>query len=216
VLPLHFADGFDQRGLGLLYMGMSVAVAFAAGAAARYAPRLMVVLSTVLVSVGLGLAAATPAPSYWIVALLVAGVGVGIGTTGSTGVLLETVPPERIVTAVIVWSQIGIAGYLVGPLVGGCRDPDPRLLGDGGDSARGRSGDRGNAGLASRSQPGRPASSAAVCRFRPSRAALTKALIPTPRITRSRSIWNVTTRRALWLVAEMSPNPTVEKIVTAR
>jgi len=119
VLPLHFADGFDQRGLGLLYMAMSVAVAFAAGAAARYAPRLMVVLSTVLVSIGLGFAAATAAPSYWIVALLVAGVGIGIGTTGSTGVLLETVPPERIVTAVIVWSEIGIAGYLVGPLVGG-------------------------------------------------------------------------------------------------
>ena len=119
VLPLHFAAGFDQRGLGLLYMAMSVAVAFAAGAAARYTPRLMVVLSTVLVSVGLGFAAATPAPSYWIVALLVAGVGIGIGTTGSTGVLLETVPSERIVTAIIVWSEIGIAGYLVGPLVGG-------------------------------------------------------------------------------------------------
>ena len=100
-------------------MAMSVVVAIAAGAAARHAPRLMVVLSTVLVSVGLGFAAATPVPSYWIVALLVAGVGIGIGTTGSTGVLLETVPSARIVTALIVWSEIGIAGYLVGPLAGG-------------------------------------------------------------------------------------------------
>jgi MFS family permease len=29
------------------------------------------------------------------------------------------VPTERIVTAMMVWSQIGIAGYLVGPLAGG-------------------------------------------------------------------------------------------------
>ena len=33
--------------------------------------------------------------------------------------LLEVVPPERIVTAMIVWSQIGIAGYLVGPVAAG-------------------------------------------------------------------------------------------------
>ena len=59
----------------------------------------------------------------------------------------------------------------------------------------------------------RPASSVAEGRFRPRRAALTNALIPTPRITRSRSIWKVTTRRALWLVAEMSPNPTVLGVI---
>jgi MFS family permease len=29
------------------------------------------------------------------------------------------VPVERIVTAMVVWSQIGIIGYLLGPLVGG-------------------------------------------------------------------------------------------------
>jgi hypothetical protein len=39
---------------------------------------------------------------------------------------------------------------------------------------------------------------------------------PPPRITGSRSIWNVTTRWALWLVTEMSPNTMVEKIVTAK
>jgi len=147
VLPLHFADGFDQRGLGLLYMAMSVAVAFAAGAAARYRPRLMVVLSTVLVSIGLGFAAATPAPSYWIVALLVAGVGIGIGTTGSTGC-----PPRDRPTRtdrhghhrVVRDRDRRVSGW---PAGGGCHDPDPRLLGVGADSARGRSGDRGNAGL---------------------------------------------------------------------
>jgi MFS family permease len=34
-------------------------------------------------------------------------------------VLLEAVAPERIVTAMVLWSAIGIAGYLAGPAVGG-------------------------------------------------------------------------------------------------
>ena len=50
---------------------------------------------------------------------LIAGVGVGMGNTGSTGVLLEAVPSERIVTAMVVWSELGILGYLAGPLLGG-------------------------------------------------------------------------------------------------
>lgn len=33
--------------------------------------------------------------------------------------LVDAVPVERIVAAMVVWSQIGIAGYLVGPLLGG-------------------------------------------------------------------------------------------------
>jgi MFS family permease len=55
----------------------------------------------------------------WIVCLALAGIGFGLADTGSVGILLETVGAERIVTAMIVWSQIGIAGYLVGPLAGG-------------------------------------------------------------------------------------------------
>lgn len=119
VLPLHFDSGVDQRGLGLLYVGMSIVVAAAAALAARHAPRAMVVLCAVLVAVGLGAAGATGAPLHWVVALSVAGAGIGAGTTGSTGVLLDAVPPERIVTALIVWSEIGIAGYLAGPIAGG-------------------------------------------------------------------------------------------------
>jgi len=41
------------------------------------------------------------------------------GYTGSAGVLLEAVGTERIVTAMVVWSQAGIVGYLLGPLAGG-------------------------------------------------------------------------------------------------
>jgi MFS family permease len=119
VLPLHFATGIGQQGLGVLYMGLSFVVAASAAGAARFAPRTMVVASTILVSIGLGFAGATSLPIQWIASLMVTGVGIGVGTTGSSGVLLETVPSERIVTALIVWSEIGIAGYLVGPLAGG-------------------------------------------------------------------------------------------------
>ena len=53
------------------------------------------------------------------IALLLAGVGIGLGNTGSLGLLVEAVPVERIVTAMVVWSQVGIIGYLLGPLAGG-------------------------------------------------------------------------------------------------
>jgi uncharacterized protein with GYD domain len=43
-----------------------------------------------------------------------AAVGIGIGNTGSIGVLVEAVPADRIVTAMVIWSQVGIAGYLLG------------------------------------------------------------------------------------------------------
>jgi uncharacterized protein with GYD domain len=48
-----------------------------------------------------------------------AAVGIGIGNTGSIGVLVEAVPADRIVTAMVIWSQVGIAGYLLGPFLGG-------------------------------------------------------------------------------------------------
>ena len=76
-------------------------------------------MSLVCVVIGIGLAGASDAVQVWIVALVVAGIGIGAGNTGAIGVLLETVSSERIVTAMVVWSQIGIAGYLAGPLAGG-------------------------------------------------------------------------------------------------
>jgi hypothetical protein len=41
-------------------------------------------------------------------------------------------------------------------------------------------------------------------------------LIPSPRITRSAIICPVTTRRAVWDLAVMSPKPTVENTVTVK
>ncbi|MGH2528283.1 MAG: hypothetical protein ACRDH0_02925, partial [Actinomycetota bacterium] len=76
-------------------------------------------VSLVCVVIGIGVAGASDAVEVWIVSLVVAGVGIGAGNTGAIGVLLETVSSKRIVTAMVVWSQIGIVGYLAGPLAGG-------------------------------------------------------------------------------------------------
>jgi hypothetical protein len=54
----------------------------------------------------------------WLVALAAVGLGAGATETGSTGILLESVPTTRIVTAMVVWSQIGMIGYLVAPAIG--------------------------------------------------------------------------------------------------
>ncbi len=119
VLPLHFGERLEQAEIGALYVGMSIVVDGAAALASRFGPLPMVIGSTALVTAGLGLAGMTSSPLAWIAALLVAGVGVGVGNTGSMGMLLEAVPSERIVTAIVVWSEFGIIGYLAGPLVGG-------------------------------------------------------------------------------------------------
>jgi MFS family permease len=50
---------------------------------------------------------------------MLAAIGIGLANTGSLGLLIEAVPVERIVTAMVIWSQIGILGYLLGPLAGG-------------------------------------------------------------------------------------------------
>jgi MFS family permease len=55
----------------------------------------------------------------WLLAVLLAAIGIGLANTGSLGLLVEAVPVERIVTAMVVWSQVGIVGYLLGPLAGG-------------------------------------------------------------------------------------------------
>jgi MFS family permease len=119
VLPLHFADRLGQVQIGALFVGTAAAVAVAAIAAARFAPRRALAVSLVCVVIGIGVAAASDAVKVWIVSLVVTGVGIGAGNTGAIGVLLKTVSSERIVTAMVVWSQIGIAGYLAGPLAGG-------------------------------------------------------------------------------------------------
>jgi MFS family permease len=119
VLPLHLAARLEQTEIGVAYACVSVVVTATSTAAARYAPTRNLVAALVLVTAGVAVAGATSGIALWIAALLIAGTGIGLGNTGSIGLLLAAVPVERIVTAMIAWSQIGILGYLLGPVAGG-------------------------------------------------------------------------------------------------
>jgi MFS family permease len=119
VLPLHLSSQLSQSGIGALYAAMSVVVAIASTFAARLRPRHALVAALALIVLGIAVACAGHQVPMWAFALAVAGVGIGLANTGSIGVLLEGVPTERIVTAMVVWSQVGIVGYFIGPLAGG-------------------------------------------------------------------------------------------------
>ena len=119
VLPLHLGTHLSQTEIGTLYVGMSLVVAASAAAAGSLRPVTILVASTVLVVAGLGVVGATSSVPVWIAALTVAGVGVGAANTGSLGVLIGAVEPHRIVTALVIWSQLAMIGYLLGPLGGG-------------------------------------------------------------------------------------------------
>jgi MFS family permease len=119
VLPLHFAERLSQAQIGAMYVGISVVVATSAAAAGGRRPRPLVLAAMVLAVAGITLAGIATDVPIWLLALMLAAVGIGLANTGSLGLLVEAVPVERIVTAMVVWSQIGILGYLLGPLVGG-------------------------------------------------------------------------------------------------
>jgi MFS family permease len=119
VLPLHFAERLGQAQIGALYVGASLIVAVSAAASGGMRPQPLVFGAVLLSVAGISLAGMAADVPLWLVALLLAAVGIGLGNTGSLGLLVEAVPVERIVTAMVVWSQIGIVGYLLGPLAGG-------------------------------------------------------------------------------------------------
>jgi MFS family permease len=119
VLPLHFAERLTQAEIGALYVGIALVVTTSAAAAGSRPPRAMIFGSVFLAVAGIALAGAVAEIPLWLLALLLAAIGIGIGNTGSLGVLVESVKVERIVTAMVVWSQLGIVGYLLGPLLGG-------------------------------------------------------------------------------------------------
>ena len=118
-LPLHLAERLTQAEIGALYVGLAIVVAASAAAAGAQRPRSMVFGSVFLAVAGIAVAGAVTQVPLWVLGLALAALGVGIGSTGSLGILVEAVNVKRIVTAMVVWSQIGIAGYLVGPLAGG-------------------------------------------------------------------------------------------------
>jgi MFS family permease len=119
VLPLHFAERLGQAQIGALYVGASLVVALTAGASGGMRPRPLVLAAVVLAVAGIALAGLAVSVPLWLVAVALAALGIGLGNTGSLGLLVKAVPVERIVTAMVVWSQVGIIGYLVGSLAGG-------------------------------------------------------------------------------------------------
>jgi MFS family permease len=118
-LPLHFAERLEQGEIAALYVVGALVLGASAVAAGRGAPRPMLVLATVVVTLGIALAGLTETVPWWIAAVVLVGIGLGIGETGALGILLETVGPERIVLAMVVWSQVWAVGYLAGPAAAG-------------------------------------------------------------------------------------------------
>jgi MFS family permease len=119
VLPLHLAERMTQAQIGALYVGASLVVAASATAAAGARPRPLVFVAVFLAVTGISLAGIATEIPIWLLALLLAATGIGLANTGSLGLLVESVPVDRIVSAMVVWSQVGIVGYLLGPLAGG-------------------------------------------------------------------------------------------------
>jgi MFS family permease len=119
VLPLHLAERLSQAQIAAFYVGASLVVALSATAAGGVRPRPLVFAAVLLAVAGTSLAGLAADVPLWLVSFLLAAVGIGMANTGSLGMLVEAVPVERIVTAMVVWSQVGIVGYLLGPLAGG-------------------------------------------------------------------------------------------------
>ena len=119
VLPLHFATALSQPQIAGLFVGTSLVVAVSAAGAGALRPRPLLPVSLALVVAGLALAGAGGSIAFWLPALCLAGLGIGLGETAATGILLEEVGTSRIVMAMVVWSQLGLVGYLAGPLAGG-------------------------------------------------------------------------------------------------
>jgi MFS family permease len=119
VLPLHLAERLSQAQIGALYVGASLVVALSATASGGRPPRPLVFAAVFLTVAGISLAGVATGVPLWLLAVLLAAIGIGLANTGSLGLLVEAVPVDRIVTAMVVWSQVGILGYLLGPLAGG-------------------------------------------------------------------------------------------------
>jgi MFS family permease len=119
VLPLHLAERLSQAQIGTFYVGASLVVALTGAAAGGRRPRPLVFASLPLAVAGITLAGLGTTVPLWVLAMLLAASGIGLANTGSLGMLIAAVPVERTVSAMVVWSQVGIAGYLLGPLAGG-------------------------------------------------------------------------------------------------
>ena len=118
-LTLHLGELLGQGELAALYVAAAIVTGVAAVAAGSLAPRPLVGVGAVLLAAGIAFAGATNDVVLWLPAVALAALGIGLGECGALGVLLEAVGTARIVTALVVWSQVWSLGYLAGPVVGG-------------------------------------------------------------------------------------------------
>jgi MFS family permease len=118
-LPLHFGTELSQAAIAALYVGSALVAAVAAVVAGRTQPRATLAVTVSVLALGIALAGAVETVPLWLLAVGLAGIGIGAGETAAFGVLLESTGPERIVTAMVVWSQIWSVGYLVAPVGAG-------------------------------------------------------------------------------------------------
>jgi MFS family permease len=118
-IPLHFAEQLSQARIAGLYVVSALVSSAAATLSGRGAPRPVLAAATVVMTLSIALAGMTTTVGVWVLVAVLAGVGLGAGEAGSLGVLLESIGVERIVLAMVVWSQVWAIGYLVGPAIGG-------------------------------------------------------------------------------------------------
>lgn len=118
-LPLHFAEELSQLAIAGLYVAAAVVVAASAVAAGMAEPRATLAATAVVLTVGISLAGASDGVAVWLVAVTLAGIGLGAGEAAALGILLATTGTQRIVTAMVVWSQVWAIGYLAAPVGAG-------------------------------------------------------------------------------------------------
>ena len=118
-IPLHFAEQLSQAQIAGLYVLAALVSSASATLAGRASPRPVLAAATVIMTLAIALGGATETVGLWVLVAVLLGVGLGTGEAGSLGVLLESIGVDRIVLAMVVWSQVWAIGYLVGPAIGG-------------------------------------------------------------------------------------------------
>lgn len=118
-MPLHFGAELAQAEIAAFYMAISLGIAASAAAAGRVRPGWALAAGSVALVAGLAIAGAVGTVPLWLVAGALLALGFGAGETGALGILLGAAGTERIVVAMVVWSQLWAVGYLVGPVVAG-------------------------------------------------------------------------------------------------
>jgi MFS family permease len=118
-MPIHFSELLSQAEIGALYVVSALIGAGCAALAGRFPPRPTLAVAAVLMPGAIALGGLTESIPVWIAVAVAAGVGLGFGEAGSLGVFLEAIGLDRIVLAMVIWSQIWALGYLAGPAAGG-------------------------------------------------------------------------------------------------